>query len=250
MLGLRSLTGAGYRPAPPGHLTQGRRRPLRKSWAFRAASTAPSVHTVEGMNRRRIALIAAPSAPAAPQRIVTIGDSIMAGFRLQPAQAWPALLGATDGIPVTNLGCSGGGFVAVGSCGSDFDGLIPQAVAAQPDLVIVQSSDNDEGVGAEKLAAATTRTLADLRAALPEARIVAFGTMWDKPRTAPAEIAASSGDLQAATDAVGGTFIDLGEPIAGQPALLQSDDEHPTVAGQQVLLQAIRTALDEAGIPL
>jgi acyl-CoA thioesterase I len=183
--------------------------------------------------------------------IVTIGDSIMAGYGLDDASAaWPALLGASTGVQVTNLGCSGAGFIAVGGCGTDFEGLIAQAVAADPDVVIIQSSDNDLGESADDIAAATTQTIAELHAALPDAEIVAFGTLWDQPGDVPDEVADSSSAIQAAAAAVGGTFIDLGQPLRGVDGLLQDDSEHPTVAGQQVLATAIQQALTANGVAL
>lgn len=199
---------------------------------------------------------ASPSATPTPtpttvSSIVTIGDSIMAGYGLDDASAaWPALLSASIGVPVTNLGCSGAGFIAVGGCGTDFQGLIAQAAAADPSLVIIQSSDNDLGESAADIQAATTATVAALHAALPNAQIVAFGTLWDQPGTVPDEVADSTSAIQAAVAAVGGTFIDLGQPLAGNSDLLQSDSEHPTVAGQQVLLQTIQAALTANGVAL
>jgi acyl-CoA thioesterase I len=190
------------------------------------------------------------AAPAAPEKVVTIGDSIMAGYRLDASQAWPALLAASDGIDVTNLACSGAGFIAVGGCGADYEGLIAQAVAADPDVVIIQSSDNDLGESADALQAATTRTVDDLQAALPDADIIAFSTLWDQPGWTPAEVADSSASLQSAVEGVQGTYIDLGQPIAGDPAFLQADSEHPTVAGQQALAQAIENALAAADVVL
>lgn len=193
-----------------------------------------------------------PTPTVAPiTSVVTIGDSIMAGYGLDDeSAAWPALLATSTGLPVTNLGCSGAGFIAVGGCGTDFQGLIAQAAAANPSLVIIESSDNDLGQSAGDIQAATTSTIAALHAALPNARIVAFGTLWDQPGGVPQEVADSTAAIQAAVAAVGGTFVDIGQPLAGDDQLLQSDSEHPTVAGQQVLVQTIRSALTANGIAL
>ncbi|MGA1838781.1 SGNH/GDSL hydrolase family protein [Herbiconiux sp. 11R-BC] len=188
---------------------------------------------------------------AAAQVIVTIGDSIMAGYGLDdPSQAWPALVGASTGATVVNLGCSGGGFIAEGDCGGDFESLIPSAVAANPDVVIIQSSDNDLGFDPAEVQDATQQTVEELRGALPHAQIVAFTTLWDQPDPAPDDILTGSAALQDAVASVGGISLDLGQPIAGQPGLLQDDDEHPTPDGQHVLADVIQTALTGAGIPL
>lgn len=182
--------------------------------------------------------------------IVTIGDSIMAGHGLSDpgSTAWPVLLGEATGTSVTNDSCSGAGFIAVGSCGTDFAGLIPAAVDAAPDLVVVESSDNDEGEDPVALAAATMATVKALHAALPHAWIVGLSTLWDQPGGTPAEVRQSSTDLERAVDVVGGTYIDVGQPIAGRAGLLQSDDEHPTVIGQQVLAVSLMDDLRAARV--
>ncbi|PZF62291.1 lipolytic protein G-D-S-L family [Curtobacterium sp. MCBD17_034] len=192
----------------------------------------------------------APSAanPTRPH-IVTIGDSIMAGYGLaSPDQAWPALEAADEHVDVTNLACSGAGFVRVGDCGTDFNGLVGQAVAAHPDLVVIQASDNDQGQSAAAIARGAWRTVARIHGALPDARIVGLSTLWNQPGPADPVVAESSDALQAAVTAAGGTFVDVGQPLAGQPQLLQGDSEHPTVEGQRVLGDAIADDLAAAGI--
>lgn len=183
-------------------------------------------------------------------RVVTIGDSIMAGYGLDPATAWPVLLGEQDGVSVTNLGCSGAGFTTPGGCGQDYAGLIPKAVAAKPDLVIIQSSDNDQGAAIPEIDNATDNTLRKLRSALPHAVIVGLSTLWDQPADPPRTIAASSAALRRAVGDVDGAFVDVGQPLAGQDGLLQADDEHPTVAGQQVLVGVVTHALARVGVTL
>lgn len=182
--------------------------------------------------------------------LVTIGDSIMAGYGLTDpdTSAWPALLAGQTGSSVVNDSCSGAGFIAVGDCGNDYDGLVAAAAAAHPGTVIVQSSDNDLGQDPAALAAATTQTVRDLHAAIPDARLVGLSTLWDQPGPTPAEVAQSSADLQSALAAVGGTFVDIGQPLAGETGMLQSDDEHPTDSGQQELSATISADLRAANV--
>lgn len=182
--------------------------------------------------------------------VVTIGDSIMSGHGLSSeSKAWPALLRYSGGTgTVTNLACSGAGFVQAGACGTDYDALVDRAVAADPTLVVIQSSDNDLGESAADIRQATEQTVEHIRTALPDAEIVGFSTLWDQPGAVPAEVSQSSDDLRSAVALVGGTFIDVGQPIAGTPGLLQSDNEHPTDAGQTVLALAFAADLHRAGI--
>lgn len=185
-----------------------------------------------------------------PVRVVTIGDSIMAGYGLSPSAAWPVLLGDRDDVAVTNLGCSGAGFTVPGGCGADYDGLIPKAAAADPDLVIIQSSDNDDRSTVAQIDAATDSTLRELRTALPRAVIVGLSTLWDQPAAPPPAIAAASAALRRATGRVGGAFVDVGQPLAGRKGTLQGDAEHPTPAGQRVLAGVVTDALARVGIAL
>lgn len=174
------------------------------------ASPSPSAQRVPGTTSS-----SARSTPA-PLTVATVGDSIMAGHGLDPAQAWPMLLGAQTGVVVSNFGCSGAGFVAVGDCDTDYSGLVDQAAAVHPDVVIIQSSDNDFGQSDDAIAAATHATVASLRAALPTAEIVGLSTLWDQPGDIPDQVASTSDDLRDAVESVGGTFIDLGQPLADQ----------------------------------
>ncbi len=182
--------------------------------------------------------------------VVTIGDSIMAGYGLATGQDWPTLLSAADDVPVTNLGCSGAGFIAVGDCGTDFEGLIGSAVTQSPSLIIVEGSDNDQGQTSEEIARATLHTVQELHAAVPTAQIIGLSTLGDSPDDDPDEITASSAAVQAAVASVGGRYLDIGQPLRGQADLLQSDQEHPTIDGQRVLLQTVSQALADAGISL
>lgn len=215
-----------------------------------ATPTASPTPTASDLPQVAEADAAASPAPAGTAVVVTIGDSIMAGYGLSPDEAWPALLASQEGVSVTNLGCSGAGFVAIGGCGTNFGGLIGQAARADPSLVIIQSSDNDSGESDQSIQTATAQTVGALHEAMPDAVIVGFGTLWDEPSTAPGTIAASTAALQSALADVGGTFIDIGQPLISQPGLLQADGEHPTAAGQRVLVQTISQALADAGIGL
>lgn len=185
------------------------------------------------------------------RRVSTIGDSIMAGYGLDSdADAWPAMLARADHLDVTNLACSGAGFVVDGDCGDDFAGLVSQAVAVHPSIVVLQSSDNDLGQDPAAIDTATRQAVDQLHAALPHARIVGFSTLWDQPGDVPDEVAQSSTSLRRAVEADGGRFVDLGQPLVGHVDLLQADSEHPTVAGQRVLTRVVERALRRARVPL
>lgn len=182
--------------------------------------------------------------------VVTIGDSIMAGLGIDPDDAWPELLASSTGTDVVNLGCSGAGFLAIGDCGTDFDGLVDEAIVFSPDFVIVQSSDNDLDASEDEIADATTSAIDRLHEALPDAQIVGIGALWHLDDEQPEEITWSSTALQEAVEADGGIFVSIGQPLRDHPELLQWDGEHPNEEGQRVLSDAVARALDGAGITL
>jgi len=192
-------------------------------------------------------------APSATKPVaVAIGDSIMKGFGLSPSEAWPALLAASNNWTLTNLACDGAGFGAIGDpgeCDSDFAGLVSEAVALQPTLILISGSSNDLGIDDETLVVQTDAVVAALRAALPTATIVGISTVWNDTDT-PTQIDAINAQVRQAMTQVNGVYLDIGQPLSGHRDWLQGDDVHPTVEGQQVLATAIDTAVREANLSL
>ncbi|HEY5224214.1 MAG TPA: GDSL-type esterase/lipase family protein [Microbacteriaceae bacterium] len=179
--------------------------------------------------------------------VVAIGDSIMAGHGLTPAEAWPALLAQADGWRVTNLASDGSGFVAIGDEGDTFANQVSAAIALHPDVVIVEGSSNDVGVSNTVLEAATDSTMAQLRQALPRATLIGLSAVWsDTPP--PSQLADIDDQVDSAVTGNGGYYLDVGQPFGGHPDLMQSDDVHPTAAGQRALVEAVSDALAEAAI--
>lgn len=174
----------------------------------------------------------------------------MNGYGLENSQDWPSLLAVDRDDTVYNLGCDGGGFVAVGSCGTSFAGLIPDGAKENPDIVLVQGSDNDHKQAEPALTSATNAMIAELHRVMPHAQIVGINTLWNQPSPAPDEITYSSTAVENAVKAVGGTYVDIGQPLQGHPELLQSDSEHPNAEGQQVLMEEVKKACDAAGVPI
>ena len=186
-----------------------------------------------------------PVVAPAPTRVVAIGDSIMKGFGLSPADAWPELISATNGWSLDTLACDGAGFVQPGSsfeCGDTFVDVSRSAATLAPDLIIIEGSSNDFGQSNSELLSATIRALTILRTQFPNSEIIGLSTVWSET-TPPAQLADINSQVQEAVEAVGGHYLDIGQPLSGHPELMQGDDVHPTVAGQAVLAAAIQTAL-------
>ena len=193
------------------------------------------------------ATIATPTQPVAPQavmaapQVLTIGDSIMKGFGLSTSQAWPALIAAHNGWELTTLACNGAGFLTIGSaqdCGKNFPGVVIAAAALHPDIIIISGSSNDFGENNTALLDSTITAFTRLRAEFPNARIIGLSTVWGRHRP-PAQLAQIDAQVTQAVEQVGGTYLDIGQPLASHPELMQVDDVHPTAAGQLVLDAAI-----------
>ena len=215
-------------------------------------STTAHLSTASSSNGTPSATPAAPSATpatpvtaASPKKVLTIGDSIMKGYGLTPTDAWPELISATNGWELTSLACDGAGFLAPGSpdeCGNTLVDVSRSAATLHPDLIIVEGSSNDFGQSNSQLLSATVTAFTMLRSEFPNAEIIGLSTVWSDTEP-PAQLAAINSQVQQAVTAVGGRYLDIGQPFAAHPELLQGDDVHPTVTGQVVLAAAIQTAV-------
>ncbi|MEO6941801.1 MAG: SGNH/GDSL hydrolase family protein [Terrimesophilobacter sp.] len=203
-----------------------------------------------GNSNTHFAAAARSSAPK--MTVVAIGDSIMRGNGLSPAQAWPALVAASNNWSLTNLACDGAGFVALGvanQCGSDFSGLVAKAASLHPALILISGSSNDLGVDDGLLGAQTDAVVTALRSAIPTATIVGISTVWNDT-DAPHQIADINTQVRDAVKQAGGVYLDIGQPLTGHADWLQSDDVHPTAEGQEVLAMAIDGAIRGANLTL
>ena len=192
--------------------------------------------------------IAPTGVPTVPLQVLTIGDSVMKGFGVEPGQAWPELISQQDGWSLTTLACNGAGFLAIGNsddCDSNFPAIVEAASSLHPALVIIEGSSNDFGMSNSSLLESTVSAASAVHAEFPRAKIVGLSAVWGDT-TVPDEIAEIDSQVQQAMTQVGGTYVDLGQPLSGHPELMQSDDVHPTAAGQQVLAAAIKDALVSA----
>jgi acyl-CoA thioesterase I len=185
------------------------------------------------------------AATSARPVVVAIGDSIMEGHGLSAGQAWIATIAKKDDWKFTNLASDGSGFVKVGNAGDTFADQVRAAVALKPSVIFLAGSSNDLGESDAALATATGKTIAAIRAALPHAQIIAISAVWGAT-TAPAQLTDIDNQVQAAIAAVGGEYLNIGQPLSGHPELMQSDDVHPTAAGQLVLAKSVSAAFAAA----
>jgi lysophospholipase L1-like esterase len=180
-------------------------------------------------------------------QVLTIGDSIMNGHGLPAEDAWPYLVAATDGWSVTNDGCDGAGVLTSGDpakCDSNYAGIIGATANLQPGIVIIEGSSNDFGQNNSDLLTATVTELKEIKSEFPSAQIVGLSTLWGSTAP-PAQLVQVNSQIETAVEQVGGTYIDIGQPMEGHPELMQTDDVHPNAAGQLVLATTIQVALQK-----
>lgn len=190
-----------------------------------------------------------------PIDVAFIGDSYTVGAGSTNG-GFVKLLSKGQPWDVINLGVGGTGYApsqgategSMNACGREscpgYIDVIPQAVEGGADVVVVSGGRNEAKVPADAQAATIDAFYKKLRAELPDAKIIAFSPIWDS-EPAPAAIPAMAGMVRTSVEAVGGTFIDLGQPLEGKADLITADGVHPNNAGYEALADAMRGALTE-----
>jgi len=171
---------------------------------------------------------------AEPRRVVIFGDSITAGYNLEPTEAYPALLQEkikAEGLDhvVINAGLSGdttaGGLRRI-------DWVLEEEA---PEVVMIALGGNDglRGLPIAQVAQNLGGIIERVRTANPEARIIVAGMQM--PESMGADYAAAFAQVFGeVADQHGATLLPfLLEGVAGDPALNQPDLIHPTAEGQQ-----------------
>lgn len=116
-----------------------------------------------------------------------------------------------------NYSVPGAGFAALGDDEQDFGAQVDQAIALRADMVLIGASDNDLGRDVATVSAAVTAAVERLRTALPHARIVGFNALTGE--ASDDDLAPLNEALRDAVTAVGGHWLDLGQPCRGQAGL-------------------------------
>ena len=169
----------------------------------------------------------------APRTVVIFGDSLTAGYGLDPAQAYPALIqaklrAASLDYEVVNAGISGdttsGGLARV-------DWSLRRPI----DVFVLALGGNDglRGVSLAETRRNLAAVLARVRARNPQVKLIVAGMQL--PPNLGADYAAGFRAIfpDVAREA-GAAFVPfLLEGVAGRPELNQADQIHPTAGGQE-----------------
>ncbi len=174
----------------------------------------------------------APSPDSRPV-IVAFGDSLTAGYGVEPGKSYPDDLqrlidSAGDKYHVLNMGVSGD---------TTTDGIqrLPDVIAAKPAIVILEFGGND---GLRGLPVTTTRVnMTQMVEGLQRAGVQILLAGMSLPRNyGPDYIHAFE---QVYTDVAGSYHLAripfLLEGVGGHPDLLQADGIHPTAEGCQIV---------------
>ncbi|MDL5159563.1 SGNH/GDSL hydrolase family protein [Actinomycetospora termitidis] len=193
---------------------------------------------------------ASSTAPSDGSRSVAVlGDSISEGtpFGGKGAANWTQLVAAQRHWTVTNTAVGGTGYVYAGSSRPFEEAQLERAVAARPELVVIEGSRNDMGTPVDQIRAASTHLYRALQARLPGVRLVVVGPFWNAGSSQKAF--ATRDALADSARAAGASFVD---PMAenwftgaydGGP-LIGADHVHPTDAGHALYAQRLGAALD------
>lgn len=217
-----------------------------------ASQTPPVSEKVQQYYDQNVANAKAGPPTSAPMpKVAFLGDSYTYGNGAgSPAARWSTRTALTMGWDEINAGVSGTGYSNGGTNagGKPYTDRVADIVSQRPAIVIVSGGRNDlVQKDARALDAAVTKTFADLRAGLPTAKIVALSPVWDDDQP-PTQLPALGETVRAAVTTVGGTYLDIGEPLVGHPEAMSKDGVHPNDAGYKLLADATVEALTAAGI--
>ena len=184
------------------------------------------------------------SVPVGGATVAFIGDSWTHGVGATDLRGFPVLTAELLGWNFTELGESGSGYVVPGGDGP-FATRIPAALAADPDVVVVQGSLNEQGVDADELESAALDTLTRLRQeADPATEILVVGAP-DAPGTDADLIDRVNAAVSAAAESVGLRFVDPAEWTDPGDAGLWSDPVHPDDDGHRAIAEHLAPLLAE-----
>ncbi|WP_448614612.1 SGNH/GDSL hydrolase family protein [Modestobacter sp. URMC 112] len=171
--------------------------------------------------------------PDAPESLAVLGDEYSTGTGADtPDQGFAELLAEGLGLTLAVSAGEGAGYTT-GSPGGFLD-LVPQAVAAQPDVVLVQGGINDRRADRADIEQSAGATFDAIWESAPDAHIIALGAPF-VPDLNAAAIQTTKDAVRAAAVARGIPFIDPADWLAVDDATLWADGVHPTSAGHRVL---------------
>jgi lysophospholipase L1-like esterase len=181
-----------------------------------------------------------------------IGDSYAQGVGASSdADRWTSLVSSSEGWRQENFGRGGTGYLATSGpegCGLDFcpsfDGMIPEAVEAQPDVLVISGGQNDFNTfvtARSSVEDAITKTMSDARSALPDTRIIVVGP--SSPNGVDADFTAFADTVRQSAAAIGAEYVDLASPDVIDPANVLPDGGHVNDAGHAAIADRVTAGI-------
>lgn len=181
----------------------------------------------------------------AARTLLVVGDSLSAGFGLEPGQGWVALL--QDRLDARGYGYRVVNASTSGDTTTGGLGRLPRALKLhQPAIVVIELGGND---GLRATPVALIRDNLDAMARLARdtgARVILAGLQMppNYGERYTASFAAVYPEVAKATGA--SLIVDFMKAVALDPALMQADGIHPNAAGQSRLLDNAWPAIEQA----
>ena len=189
--------------------------------------------------------LSAPTPAEVTPTAAFIGDSYVAGGGASsPNEGWAALVSDKMGWEQSNHAIGGTGYFLKFEGAPNYAGVVPEVIAAAPEIVVVGGGQNDFSSyrsNPAQVEEEINNTYAALRGGLPDARIIAVG-----PST-PGQIddAALGIDeaVQRAAEAVGAEYVSLLDPNVITPEMVGPDGQHVGDAGHAAIAGRVRSTL-------
>lgn len=185
--------------------------------------------------------------PVKAETAAFLGDSYTAASNQGGGYVGP-LVNAMGWTPLF-FGQGGTGYVNPGQASegeSAFPARVDAVIAAAPDVVVVQGGLNDNNKAASL--AAANQAFGDLRAGLPDARVIAVGPVL-APGMSAESIKAARDGIKEAAGAHGVVFIDpAAENWLPSADLFDVPGVHPTAEGYKRLGEHLVLAMKSQGI--
>lgn len=177
------------------------------------------------------------SAQPAPKVAVFLGDEFTVTSQ---GTSWVDTVAAKMGWDGRNLAVAGMGYrVAPATCPTKpctaFEGQIGRIAKLNPSVVVIAGGNAD---GDYDISPLVTSFYSKLKGSLPKARIIAVSPLWSGATTPPFWLTLHGRNIKAAATAVGGSYLDIGQPLVGKPRLVDARGR-PTADGHAAIAASV-----------
>ena len=182
-----------------------------------------------------------PFIPESVPVVVFLGDSYSKGIGASTnGKRWTTLVSAAMGWSELNLAEGGSGYTTsyLGQK-TDYAIKLDIVAAAQPDILVVSGGRNDYEAGTSSITGAVAVSLFQaIKAAAPNTEVIVTSPIWDST-VPPADFATLIDGVKTATESAGARYLDIGEPLADHPDMIDPDGLHPNDAGHRTIAGAV-----------